>query len=53
LRFIDNYKKFIQAYTQNLIVDSKNSTEIKESHILEWQNILKEHNLIFASTQNI
>jgi DNA (cytosine-5)-methyltransferase 1 len=45
LRFIDDYKEFIQIYTRNLIVDSKNSTEIKEFHILEWQNILKEHKL--------
>jgi DNA (cytosine-5)-methyltransferase 1 len=43
LRFIDDYKEFIQTYTHNLIVDSKNSTEIKEFHILEWQNILKEY----------
>lgn len=45
LRFIDDYKEFIQTYTHNLIEDSKNSTEIKEFHILEWQNVLKEHKL--------
>jgi DNA (cytosine-5)-methyltransferase 1 len=45
LRFIDDYKKIIQTYTNNLIEDSKNSTEIKEFHILEWQNILKEYKL--------
>ncbi|MDR3286118.1 MAG: hypothetical protein LBT27_01575 [Prevotellaceae bacterium] len=45
LRFIDDYKEFIKTYTRNLIVDSKKSTEIKSFHILEWQNILKEHKL--------
>ncbi len=45
LRFIENYKQFIRAYTENLIADAKNSTEVKEYHITEWQNILKEHNL--------
>ena len=45
LRFIDDYENFIQAYTENLIADAKNSTEIKEIHITEWQNILKEHHL--------
>lgn len=46
LRFIDDYKIFIQAYTKNLIADSKNSTEVKEYHITEWQKILKEHDLV-------
>ncbi|MDR2651078.1 MAG: hypothetical protein LBC68_02010, partial [Prevotellaceae bacterium] len=45
LRFIDNYKEFIKTYTRNLIADSKNSTDIKEFHILKWQKILKEHKL--------
>lgn len=45
LRFIDDYKNFVRAYTENLITDAKNSTEIKEVHITEWQNILKEHHL--------
>ncbi|MDR1895304.1 MAG: restriction endonuclease, SacI family [Prevotellaceae bacterium] len=45
LRFIDDYKEFIQTYTRNLIADSKNSTEIKEFHIIEWQNVLKKHKL--------
>jgi DNA (cytosine-5)-methyltransferase 1 len=45
LRFIHNYKDFIRAYTENLIIDAKNSTEIKEFHITEWQNILKEHHI--------
>jgi DNA (cytosine-5)-methyltransferase 1 len=45
LRFIDDYKEFIKAYTQNLVEDSKNSTEIKESHITTWKRILEEHKL--------
>lgn len=45
LRFIDDYEEFIQTYTKNLIADAKNSTEVKEFHLTEWQNILKEHNL--------
>jgi DNA (cytosine-5)-methyltransferase 1 len=45
LRFIDDYKEFIKTYTFNLINDSKNSTEIKEIHILKWQAILKKHKL--------
>jgi DNA (cytosine-5)-methyltransferase 1 len=45
LRFIDDYKNFIKAYTKNLIEDAKNSTEVKAFHITEWQNILKEHQI--------
>ncbi|MDR2772541.1 MAG: DNA methyltransferase [Elusimicrobiota bacterium] len=40
LRLIDDYKKFINDYTKNLIYDSKNSTEIKAFHILKWKDIL-------------
>jgi len=43
LRFIDDYKEFIKTYTQNLVADSKNSTEIKETHITAWKRILEEH----------
>jgi DNA (cytosine-5)-methyltransferase 1 len=43
LRFIDDYKEFVKTYTHNLIDDSKNSTEIKELHILEWQKILEKY----------
>ena len=46
LRFIENYNNFISIYTQNLIVDSKNSTEIKESHIIYWIDELKKHSLL-------
>jgi len=45
LRFINDYKDFIHTYTENLIADAKNSTEIKKFHITEWQKILKDHNL--------
>ena len=45
LRFIEDYKEFIKAYTQNLVEDSKNSTEIKEIHIKTWKQILEEHKL--------
>jgi DNA (cytosine-5)-methyltransferase 1 len=45
LRFIDDCKEFIKTYTKNLVADSKNSTEITESHILAWQNILKDHKI--------
>ena len=45
LRFIEDYKEFIQTYTQNLVEDSKNSTEIKELHITAWKRILEEHKL--------
>ena len=43
LRFIDDYKGFIKSYTLNLVNDSKNSTEIKESHISAWKRILEEY----------
>ena len=45
LRFIDDYKEFIKTYTQNLVEDSKNSTEIKETHITVWKRILEDHKL--------
>jgi DNA (cytosine-5)-methyltransferase 1 len=45
LRFIDDYKEFIQAYTYNLIEDSKKSTEIKEFHIKEWKKIMEERRI--------
>ena len=45
LRFIDDYKEFIKTYTQNLVEDSKNSTEIKELHITAWKRILEEYKL--------
>jgi len=44
LRFIDDYKFFLETYTKNLIKDASNSTEIKEFHIKNWTDILKEYN---------
>lgn len=41
LRFITDYKHFLNTYTNNLIADSKNSTEIQIFHIEKWQEILK------------
>ena len=46
LRFIDDYKQFVKAYTDNLIKDSKNSTEVKSFHIEKWIEILKEYGLL-------
>lgn len=46
LRFIDDYTLFIKAYTDNLIQDSKNSTEIKTFHIKRWIDILKEYGIL-------
>lgn len=45
LRFIDNYQEFINVYTQNLIKDAKNSTEIKSFHLKKWTEILKKYEL--------
>ncbi len=45
LRFIDNYQEFIDIYTQNLIKDAKNSTEIKNFHLEKWTEILKKYQL--------
>lgn len=45
LRFIDNYQEFIDVYTQNLIKDAKNSTEIKNFHLEKWTEILKKYEL--------
>jgi len=43
LRFIDDYKLFLETYTKNLILDAKHSTEIKDYHIKSWIEILKEY----------
>lgn len=50
LRFIDDYKLFVSAYTKNLIKDAKISTEIKTFHIESWIKILKLYN---ADLENI
>lgn len=46
MRFIDDYKSFLKEYTQNLIADSKNSTEIRDFHLNVWKDILKEHKIV-------
>ncbi len=43
LRFVDDYKHFIETYTNNLIQDAKNSTEVKTFHIEEWTNIMRNN----------
>ncbi|OQY27107.1 MAG: hypothetical protein B6243_13400 [Anaerolineaceae bacterium 4572_5.2] len=45
LRFIDDYNLFIKKYTNNLVKDAKNSTEIKTFHIDKWIKILKEYKI--------
>lgn len=42
LRFIDDYEEFIKIYTKNLIEDAEKSTEIKDFHLEQWADILKE-----------
>ena len=46
LRFVDDYKHFIEIYTNNLIQDAKNSTEVKTFHIEEWTTIMKNNFII-------
>ena len=43
LRFVENYHDFLKTYTDELIVDAKNSTEVKNFHIENWQEILKKY----------
>jgi DNA (cytosine-5)-methyltransferase 1 len=45
LRFIDDYHEFLKSYTQALIKDAQNSTEVKEFHVQMWQDILKERKI--------
>ncbi|TAD97882.1 MAG: hypothetical protein EAZ97_11675 [Bacteroidetes bacterium] len=45
LRFIDNYNDFVKVYSQNLIKDAQNSTEIKNFHIEKWTEILKKYEI--------
>lgn len=42
LRFVEDYQKFIKTYTEELIRDAKNSTEVKNFHVEMWQAILKQ-----------
>lgn len=41
LRFVDDYGEFIKIYTKNLIIDAKNSTEVKSFHLEKWNEILE------------
>ncbi|AFW95903.1 MULTISPECIES: hypothetical protein [Nostocales] len=43
LRFIEDYHEFIKTYTEELVKDAKNSTEVKDSHIQAWQIILQKY----------
>ncbi|MDR0375689.1 MAG: hypothetical protein LBH85_08195 [Treponema sp.] len=45
LRFVSDYKQFIHVYTKNLIIDANNSAEVRDFHISEWENMLKEHSI--------
>jgi len=45
LRFLDNYPDFILIFTQNLIKDAKNSTEVKNFHLEKWAEILKKYQI--------
>ena len=45
LRFVDDYGEFIKIYTKNLIVDAKNSTEVKSFHLEEWNEILRTYKI--------
>ncbi|OQX02869.1 MAG: DNA methyltransferase, partial [Desulfobacteraceae bacterium IS3] len=43
LRFVEDYHDFLKTYTNELITDAKNSTEVKNFHIRAWQGILKKY----------
>jgi DNA (cytosine-5)-methyltransferase 1 len=43
LRFIEDYHEFIHTYTEELVKDARNSTEVKDSHIQAWQIILQQY----------
>jgi DNA (cytosine-5)-methyltransferase 1 len=43
LRFIEDYYEFINTYTEELVRDARNSTEIKDAHIQAWKMILQEY----------
>jgi len=45
LRFIDDYQQFLDIYTNNLIKDAKNSTEIKNFQIENWLEIIKKYKI--------
>lgn len=43
LRFIDDYNHFLNTYTDNLIKDARNSTDIKDLHIENWNKIISKN----------
>ena len=43
LRFIEDYHEFINTYTNELVIDARNSTEVKDSHIQAWRIILQQY----------
>lgn len=43
LRFVEDYHDFLKTYTDELIKDAKNSTEVKDFHIKVWQEILRKY----------
>lgn len=43
LRFVEDYHEFLKTYTEELIKDAKNSTEVAISHIEIWQEILRKY----------
>jgi len=42
LRFVEDYHDFLRIYTDELIKDAENSTEVKDFHLKSWQQILKK-----------
>lgn len=45
LRFIEDYHEFIKSYTDTLTIDYQNSTEVRDSHLTIWQDILSDYKL--------
>ena len=42
LRFVEDYNEFIKTYTEELIRDANNSTEVKYFHIKSWKMIVQQ-----------
>lgn len=36
-------KEFINTYTEELVTDARNSTEVKDAHIQAWKMILQKY----------
>jgi len=43
LRFVDDYSDFLKIYTKNLVIDAKNSTEVKDFHLSKWREIREKY----------